>query len=208
MRSQQSPGFLKPASPIEKTLNRVPHWRQDKTWTFLTWRLADSLPASQLRLWAQQRSAFLKQHPFPHDQRTAEVYRRQFPQRLEKWLDSGAGSCLLGDRGLGMLVAESILHFDGERYQVHSFIVMPNHVHVLVSPFDGFTVAEIMRSWKGYSARRLNDACGNRGKVWADSYYDRLVRDQKHLQKVVGYIRRNGEKAKLSPRSYLLWEAK
>jgi putative transposase len=74
---------------------------------------------------------------------------------------------------------------------------MPNHVHVMLEPFPGMALGEIVRTWKTYSAKRINEFMGLSGPVWAADYHDRYIRDLKHFEAAKDYIRRNPVKAGL-----------
>jgi len=95
------------------------------------------------------------------------------------------------------IAADTLRHFDGERYELASFVVMPNHVHVLFRPLGKHVLAGIVKSWKGFSAREINKRIGKTGALWQDEYWDRLIRSEQHFFKVAEYIRENPLKAKL-----------
>ena len=74
---------------------------------------------------------------------------------------------------------------------------MPNHVHVLFRPLGKHVLAEILKSWKGFTAREINKRIGKKGSLWQDEYWDRLIRSERHFFKVAEYIRENPVKARL-----------
>ena len=82
------------------------------------------------------------------------------------------------------------------RYRLHSYVVMPNHVHVLFELFDSADIQNILHSWKSFTAKKLNRLTGHIGKVWKEEYYDRLIRNGEHYDNTIRYIRKNGEVAK------------
>ena len=90
----------------------------------------------------------------------------------------------------------------GPRYRLHSYVVMPNHVHVLLELFSAGSLARIIQSWKSFTAKKLNDLLGRSGKVWHDEYFDRLIRNAEHYGNVIRYIRKNGEAAKALARMH------
>ena len=71
------------------------------------------------------------------------------------------------------------------------FIIMPNHVHVLIATNAQFELGRIVRSWKAYSAAKINALLGRRGRLWAADYFDRYVRDQAHFETTKRYIEMN-----------------
>jgi len=84
--------FFNPYGAIQVTQNRLPHWHQDGATCFVNFRLADSLPKSQLDQWRTERDGWMKFHPKPWTAKQEAEYHRQFSARLEGWLDQGAGS--------------------------------------------------------------------------------------------------------------------
>lgn len=89
------------------------------------------------------------------------------------------------------------MKWDGERYQLLAWVIMPNHVHILIRPLDGFTVSPIMHSIKSYTAHEANKIRDRRGQFWAKEYFDRYIRDQRHLASTIVNIENNPVKAGL-----------
>ena len=197
--------FLNPYKTVDKHGNRLPHWQQREVMIFATWRLADSLPQVKLDQWRSERDAWLAQHLPPWDDEAAAEYHEQFTERIDAWLDAGEGSCVLRDPALARIVAAALLHFEGVRYVMDSFVVMPNHVHVLFQPLMPHSLEEIMHSWKRFTARAINLALGLTGALWQERYWDRLLRDEVHLVKSREYIAENPAKARLREDEHVLW---
>ncbi len=108
---------------------------------------------------------------------------------IEKHLDAGGYDPRL--TGVAAEAIESaLLHFDGERYRLLAWCVMPNHVHVLIEVMD-HTVGAIVRSWKAFTAKQVNQIQGTAGPVWARDYFDRYMRNGRHLQRTITYIENN-----------------
>jgi REP element-mobilizing transposase RayT len=189
--------YLDPEKEIEMRQHRLPHWQQGDVWVFVTWRLADSLPKAKLDVWQEERAIWLIQHPEPWNDKTEADYHERFSGKIDEWLDLGSGSCLLNDPANSQIVETALRRFDGERYRLASFVVMPNHVHVLFRPFQGQSLADIMKSWKGFTAREINKRSGKSGSLWQEEYWDRLIRNEQHYFKVDEYIRLNPSKARL-----------
>ena len=99
--------------------------------------------------------------------------------------------------GRGAWDLDALKHFDGERYHLHAWCVMPNHVHVLVTPLGRHTLSSIVHSWKSHTANRANKRLGRRGAVWMPEYFDRAVRDERHFIAAVEYIENNPVQAGL-----------
>jgi len=174
-----------------------PHWQQESKSYFVTWRLADSLPVELLSQWRQEANAWLASKASPLPTEDELEYHRLFSDRIEKSLDSGLGSCLLKDSRFSQIVENALNHFDGARYDLHAFVVMPNHVHVLFTLLEGEDSSRIIHSWKSFAAHEINKARGQSGEVWQEEYFDRIVRDQQHFSRLVAYIENNPAKAGL-----------
>jgi len=116
--------------------------------------------------------------------------------RIEKYIDSGEGACYLRDERIARLVQDALKYFDGHRYRLIAWCVMPNHVHVLIEMM-GESLSKIVHSWKSYTAHQANKLLGRNGVFWGPDYFDRYIRDEKHLNATVEYILRNPVKAGL-----------
>ena len=196
--------FFNPHSEIDVTQNHLPHWQQGKAWVFVTWRLGDAMPKAKLDQWKAERETWMTHHPEPWDEKTEAEYHELFSHQIDEWLDQGSGSCLLKDPANASVVADALRHFNGDRYELASFVVMPNHVHVLFRPLEGHALPEIVKSWKGFTSREINKRAGKTGALWQDEYWDRLIRHEQHFFKVAEYIRENPVKAKLRERQFIL----
>jgi REP element-mobilizing transposase RayT len=199
--------FFNPYAEIRYTNNRLPHWQQEGAVYFVTFCLADAVPEQLREQWQEERAVWLRLHPEPWSEETEREYHRRFSGTIERWLDAGHGSCVLQQRDCGKLVAETLRHFDGQRLALISFVVMPNHVHVLFVESFEHPLEGLLRSWKTFSARRINSLLGRNGPLWQRDYFDRLVRDERHFANCVRYIRRNPEKARSATSEYILYES-
>jgi REP element-mobilizing transposase RayT len=199
--------FFDPYEVIRMTRHRLPHWEQPGATYFITFRLGDSVPQSLLRIWREERSEWLAAHPEPHTPELEAEYHLRFSDRIDQWLDAGHGSCLLAEPPCQEAVADALRFFDGQRYELLSWVIMPNHVHVCLVFHPDSTLKDILFSWKRRSAGSINRALGTSGPIWMRDYFDRIIRDENHLRNVVRYIRRNPGIAKLSGDRFRLWES-
>src|SRR5262245_47946577 len=142
----------------------IPHFDSPGEVQMITYRLADALPADVVR----------------EDLEDHDSARRK---RLERYLDAGHGSCLLRRPEIASLVVENWLYFDRSRYRLCAWVVMPNHVHVLIDVIPGYQVSRIVHSWKSYTAKKIG-----RGRVWQPDYWDRAIRSEYHFNSAVEYI--------------------
>ncbi len=179
---------------------RLPHWEKEGATYFLTFRLADSLAKSVLDRIESERQAIAKTANQQH--RPQSVDERRKLQRLstpivEQFLDSGAGTCHLRSPAVAEIVADTLRHFDEDRYRLFAWCVMPNHVHVVARLFPGQTLATVLHSWKSFTAKRANLILGLHGAFWQREYYDHLLRNEEELERVVRYVADNPAKANL-----------
>ena len=198
--------FFNPYSEIRQTKNLLPHWQQQGAVYFITFRLADSVPADLRAQWQEERAAWLRFNPQPWKAETEKEYYRRFSGAIERWLDAGYGSCVLRQPKCANIVNQAIRHFDGQRLALISSVIMPNHVHALFVQNQEHRLEDLVRSWKTFTARSINQLLGQSGKLWHRSYFDRLVRDEQHLENCVRYIRCNPKKARLKTSEYILYE--
>ena len=99
---------------------------------------------------------------------------------------------------IAKMVMDAIHYRDQRTYQLHSFVVMPNHVHRLMTPLE--PVSKVMQSLKRFTAREGNRMLGLTGQpFWQDESYDRLVRNDSEFERIVHYIERNPVTAGLAP---------
>ena len=187
--------FFSRFAEVDVHTRNLPHWAANGTLVFITYHLADSMPIDKLRAWQGERDEWLRLHPEPWDDAAAREYYDSLPVKLDEMLDAGYGSCVLAREDCRRIVVENLLHFNGKRYELHSFVVMPNHVHVLMVLNDCGDLSKVLHSWKSYTSNRINEAIGGSGGVWQREYYDRLVRDAAHYANTVEYIRKNARAA-------------
>jgi type I restriction enzyme R subunit len=117
------------------------------------------------------------------------------------YLDRGYGECLRDERA-AEAVAKTLQHFDGERYHLGDFVVMPNHVHLLVCLLGPTEIESQCRSWKKYSAGEINRLFFQMGRFWQEESFDHLVRSPQQFEYFGQYIADNPKKAHLRPGEY------
>lgn len=161
----------------------LPHFDNPTLIQMITFRLADSMPAAQLAFWN-------KCLQYRSDPKLREI--------VERYLDAGYGSCCLKQDAIARLVEDELLHFDGERYRLLEWVIMPNHVHVLVETFDNYPLPQIMHSWKSYTAKQINNHLKRQGPLWQKEYFDRYIRNALHLSRARQYIHENPVRAGLA----------
>jgi REP element-mobilizing transposase RayT len=169
----------------------LPH-RDAPITQFVTFRLADSLPKRALELVERE----IEQ--VPGDRRGAERRRR-----FEALADAGHGSCWLGRPEIAEIVRDRLLFRQGRDYDLHAWVVMSNHVHLLATLFPGASLPRTVQSWKARSARAANRVLRREGAFWARDFFDRYIRDGEHFAQTLRYIEQNPVKAGLCSESRL-----
>ena len=190
--------FLRGEDPIDKSGRDLPHWQQGEVMQFVTFRLADAMPERKLAIWREERDVWLDLHPKPWSPEKSAEYNERFTEQLEFWLDQGHGSCVLKGREYREALEEVLMHFQGDRVEHESWVIMPNHVHLLFTPRA--PLDDLLKAWKGVSSKKIG-----LGPIWQKNYRDRLIRDLDHYRSAVRYIRKNPKG--LPENSYTLWES-
>jgi REP element-mobilizing transposase RayT len=203
------PGFqgLHPHESLEMYQRHLPHWRQAGATYFVTFRLADSIPQNKLEELKTYRTEWERRNPPPRSEKQWEELWRETFLRVDRWLDQGAGGCRLREAPVRKIVTDSLHYFDDERYELGSYVVMPNHVHLVVRAFDRDKEAleRITHSWKRHTSREINMLLDLNGALWQDESFDRIVRDEEHLWRTLQYIGRNPGKVGITGESCSVW---
>lgn len=185
--------YLNPHSEIDiREGGNLPHWEQGAVWYFVTFRLADALPTPVVREIQQQREEW-KNHRDLNALTPDELaeYHRLFSERYEALLHAGNGSCLLRDQTHRACVDRALRFFEGERYRLDEYVIMPNHVHVLLKPKKSHRLFDILHSWKSFTANKINRHRGQTGQLWQHESYDHIVRHERAMNAIRRYIREN-----------------
>ena len=186
--------------PRIRSRGKLPHWEADNAIYFVTFRLADSLPQHVLHGFEfERRDIIATAVKMNRALSTAEQKGLEdlVSERIQDKLDGGTGSCVLARPAIADLVSKTLQHFAQTRYRMFAWCVMPNHVHALFRILANYSLADVVRSWKSYSARKANLLLGRTGQFWQREYYDHLVRSEEEFHRIVGYIAENPAKAGL-----------
>ena len=184
-----------PPTPAHKAWHHrgyLPHLDQPGTVQFITFRLADAVPADVVAAWKAEPK--LSGREDASDPRSAELRKR-----IERYADHGHGVRWLRHDRIAEVVQNALLHFDGGRYRLLAWVVMPNHVHVLIETLPGFPLGSVVRSWKSFTAKQANRLLNRTGPFWMEDYFDRFIRDEPHLIAAIDYAEQNPVKAGLMP---------
>jgi REP element-mobilizing transposase RayT len=163
---------------------RLPHLSEIGRPVFITWRLHDSLPANR---------------EFPKKALTSGEAFAAMDRLLE---ETPSGTFYLRQPAIAEMIVEAIQYNAStlKHYDLHAFVVMPNHIHLLITPL--IALANLMRSLKGITAKRANEILGLTGRpFWQEESYDHLVRNRNEFEKIRTYIEANPIRARLVPES-------
>jgi REP element-mobilizing transposase RayT len=164
----------------------LPHFDGGEILQFITLHLADALPQS---VWSKWKAEL--------EQEKDEQAKLILYQRFEDYLDEGYGECHLRKNKIALMVQNALLHFDGERYKLLSWVIMPNHIHFLIRPAGNWPLSKIVKNFKSYTSHEANKLLNRSGRFWQEDYFDRYIRNYKHYENTLFYIENNPVKARL-----------
>lgn len=201
------PGFrgLEPDRPVKIYTRNLPHWRQAGATYFVTFHLADALPANKRNDLAAMRREWELRYPPPRSEAVWREYARTTFRLVEQWIDAGDGACWFRRAEYAGELRRAILHFHEARYEVGSFVIMANHCHLVIRPFDGYELEELIGGMKSVTTNFVNRTEGSRGDLWQQESYDRIIRDAEHLWRVVQYIGANPRRAGIAREDWDRW---
>ncbi|MDA1051563.1 MAG: transposase [Planctomycetota bacterium] len=201
------PGFrgLDPHLPVRIYTRNLPHWRQADATYFVTFNLADALPANKKNELAAMRREWEHRYPEPRDEATWTAYAKAVFQKVEKWMDAGHGNCWFRQPDYAAELERAILCFHEQRYDIGCFTIMGNHCHLVMRPFEPHELEDEVGMMKQVTARFVNKRESASGELWQQEAYDRIVRDEEHLFRVVQYIGANPRRAGLPRESWRRW---
>lgn len=180
----------------------LPHLDAAQLVQHITFHLADSLPTDAI-----------KRIQSEIDKLPDSEQALARSQRTQEWLDAGSGSCLLREASCARIVEDALLYGDGVRYRLLAWVVMPNHVHVLIEQKAEWPLAKVVQSWKRHTSREIHRldlgalSCTRQNSqnaeynsalpansnppLWQRDYWDRFVRNERHFQTIKRYIEEN-----------------
>lgn len=186
------------------TRGYLPHIKVPGAAYFVTFRLADSLPREKVLRLKEWREDQVRRalEADADEQATRRALFAWYAAEVDSELDQHAGGAALRDPHIADLVAGALRHFDGERYALHAWCVMPNHVHAVVRPHGAHSLDSILHSWKSYTANLANQLLDRAGKpFWQHESYDHWIRDDADFAHCVHYTEENPVKAQLCARA-------
>ena len=164
----------------------LPHFDGRAIPQFITLRLFDAVPTSVLQRWMRELDLT--------NSKSAQI---TLQTRIERYLDQGYGAAFMKIHRVAEMVQNELLDYDGKCYRLASWVVMPNHVHFLMTRFEAIELADIMQSFKSLTSHKANKILRRRGQFWVPDSLDRYIRNAEHFAKTVQYLENNPVKARL-----------
>ncbi|MCY2954920.1 MAG: DUF1156 domain-containing protein [Planctomycetota bacterium] len=203
-----NPQFIDPRStPFVPPMSRgeLPHLQKPGGTYFVTFRLADAVegivlqPSSLLSNTTgkmpapQQKEGIVLQASSLLSNTAGKMPAPQEPQDIARRCETRLtlGSCELKNPDIARAVTDALHHFDNDRYYLHAWCIMPNHVHVVVTPLNAHDLSSILHSWKSFTAKQANRILARTGVFWERESFDHLCRKPEHVDWFVKYTQDN-----------------
>ena len=184
--------YFERETEVMHTQGNLPHWSQASKLYFVTFRLNDSMPdyvMEKFKSYCDWRERMLELHGFvPEEMTKYEIDKRN---RMMEYIDAGHGECLLKNPEVREILCHCIEKMNGHNSRVHCYVIMPNHVHLILETFDNQKASGLIGRLKSISTHMINKSLGRKGSLWQYEIYDRLIRNAEHYWRSVRYIARN-----------------
>ena len=188
------------------TRGYLPHFESQRFQT-ITLRLYDSVPRDVIEQWKCELGIPLGARTSPSaisntqsnnaDEDVRAPREQQLRQLIDQYEDAGIGQCFFKDDRIAQIVKDALYYYNGKRYNLIRWCIMPNHVHILIEIIGEWSVATILKDWKSYTAHEANNVLGRKGDFWMAEYFDRYIRNIDHYRNAIDYIDNNPVKAGL-----------
>jgi len=189
---------------------KLPHWELSGSTYFVTFRVRKSLGrVFEVRKKANGQPGKAVLHPTSDE---AVLHQHPTPRaNLEREANGQPGKAVLHQADArasspARIVWGALSFFDRDRYVLDAYVIMPDHVHLLICPLSRWSLGEILQALKGFTARRINTILGRQGRFWQRDNFDHLIRDEDDFLDKLQYIRDNPVSAGLveKPEDYPL----
>ena len=178
---------------LRRCRGRLPHWTAADATYFVTFRLFDSLPKELADRFVFERHNIIE---------TAKQMRRELSDserdrlrqlriQIDSYLDQSHGKCYMRDGAIASMVAGALQYFEGVRYHLLAWCVMPNHVHSLFQLLSAWDLSQVLHSWKSFTAHEAVKKFRCSHPFWQVESYDHLVRNENELLRAVSYVENN-----------------
>ncbi|HLC75677.1 MAG TPA: transposase [Candidatus Peribacterales bacterium] len=177
----------------------LPHWTKEGATYHVRFRLADSMPQHILKEWQEEKKELLlkrEQKKGGLTKSEEERLRELSSEKVEHYLHQGYGACFLRQDLVAKIVANALRKNDGKQYRLIAWCIMPNHVHVILTPLTQ-ELHRIVNTWKSASARKSNRFLKRAGAFWQTEYFDHLIRNEENFHHAIEYVWNNPTEAGL-----------
>ena len=179
---------------------RIAHWEMNGAIYHVALHLADSVPAAQLAEWRETRQYYMSLRETRNGSLTDDevaALRRVYDEKVEKFLSAGHGCCALRSSEVAESVREILEKRHTSDYDLHLWTIMPNHLHVIVSPLAGRMMKDIVDQWKSIMAHAITKLSGMSAPIWQRDHYSRIIRTPEEYRRQDSYVWHNPESAGL-----------
>ena len=178
--------------------NNIPHWELDSTIYHVCFRLNDSVPVQKQQEWLQERESLMgivirEKRELTEDEKKKLQYL--YLVKIESFLNSGYGECLLRIPQVAQIVKDSLVFYNDRKYILHSWCIMPNHLHVAFQLLEHYGLSEVLHGWKSFTAHSINKILGRQGTLWQHDCYNHIIRSENEYYRQIRYIWNNPDKA-------------
>ncbi len=205
------------------TRRNLPHWYVPSASHFLTFRLTGTIPRQVLADFRDMKAQLLRRNKLRQSMARYRVAaHKQLFAAFDEYLDRNQDIRWLADPRVAAMIRGSLHFWNGQKYGLCAYCILPNHVHILLTPFGiepssnaerdrlepgesadkNSPLSDILHSLKSYSAHEANRLLGRTGQFWQHESYDHWVRDDDELERIVAYINANPVKAGLATRPW------
>ena len=178
---------------------RRPHWQRDDAWHFVTFRLEGTLPANAIerleREAVKMSDELSNKYSGKYETQSFYYHKWRF-NWIENYLDMQTNVAHLKKREIAIIVKDTILYYENINYELDAWVIMPNHVHLLIKPKNEIKINQILQRIKSYTGKEINKLLERHGKFWQEESFDHWIRPGKFLY-WHDYIINNPVKAKL-----------
>ena len=178
-------------SPVRKWRDDLPHLEQDGKLYFVTIRLADSIPAAILSQHIEEYKALAEVSDTSATTEAVCERVKRLSEVIDKYVDQCYGACVFARPDVREQMRNVLLMHDGEDYDLYDYVIMPNHLHLLIKPGIHTSLKAIVSDMKRKSSYYINRLLGRSGKLWQRDYFDRIPRSMNDVCSIIEYIHEN-----------------
>ena len=168
------------------TIGHLPHLSQQQKVYAVTFRLCDSLPKHVTETYRKESTRLYGDGAGCQEERDRFMHTK-----MMAYMDQGYGACWLRNPAVRQVVEKALEYVNDRMALVHAYVIMPNHVHVVLETNEGMEIQRVMHSLKSYTALQINRLLHRTGSVWQRECYDRIIRNTDHYVNAINYIIEN-----------------